>query len=261
MTYNEQEMWIDRVDPRDATKRIHLFGVLRIPEGARTPLPAVICSHGFTANHKEADPYAIALAQAGVVTLALDFFGGGAEVRSDGTLLDMTVATEADDLTAFVDAMATLPEVDGNRIGLLGCSQGGFVSTMVAARMPERIWRLALMYPAFVLHDDAVRSYPNPDDIPDSYLAFPGYELSRISRAYNLVARETDPYELMGLFAKDVLIVHGDNDTVVPLTYSKKAQRTFANARLIVSCKGTHGFTNEQLDHATGWVCEFFTKG
>lgn len=260
MTYTEQELWIEREDPRDADKTIRLFGLLRIPDGAQDPLPMVICAHGFTASHREADPYAVCLAEAGIATLAIDFFGGGAAVRSDGTLLDMTVATEADDLAAFVDAAAALPEVDASRIGLLGCSQGGFVSTMVAARMPERVWGLALMYPAFVLHDDALRLYPDAADVPETYCAFPSQEFSRISREYNLVARAIDPYELMPRYEGQTLIVHGDADVVVPLRYSRRAAKTFPHARLEVNDAGTHGFVGEQLDRAHTLVTEFFAS-
>ena len=260
MRYTERELWIEREDPRDKHATIRLFGVLRLPEGVAEPTPIVICAHGFTASHVEAEPYARALAEAGIASLGIDFFGGGAKVRSDGTLLDMTVATEADDLVAFVDAVASLPQIDERRIGLLGCSQGGFVSTMVAARMPQRIWALALMYPAYVLHDDSLRLFPNADDVPETYLAFPGQEFSRVSRAYNLVARATDPYELMGSYEGDVLIVHGDADVLVPLRYSRKAQKVFPHARLEVNDAGTHGFEGEQLARAIAWVTEFFAR-
>ncbi len=258
MDYTRSNMWIEREDPRDASKTIRLFGVLRVPDNASGPLPAVICCHGFTANHKEADPYAKALANAGIASLSIDFFGGGAHVRSDGTLLDMTVETEADDVVAFVDALAAMPEIDEQRIGLLGCSQGGFVVTMVASRIPERIWGLALMYPAYVLHDDALRLYPNADEVPDTYCAFPDQEFSRISRAYNLTARAIDPYELMPRYERPTLIVHGDADVVVPLRYSRRAVKAFPQARLEVNDAGTHGFTGEQLKRATKLVTEFF---
>jgi dienelactone hydrolase len=258
MSYEERDLWIERTDPRDANATIKLYAVLRVPEGATVPLPAVICAHGFTACHEEADVYAIALAEAGFVSVAIDFFGGGARVRSDGTLLDMTIETEADDLRAFLDAVCALPEVDANRVGFLGCSQGGFVSTMVAARVPERVWGLALMYPAFVLHDDALRLFPDEADVPDTYCAFEGHEFSRVSRAYNLAARACDPYELMPRYAGPTLIVHGDADIVVPLRYSRKAQKTFPSARLEVNDAGTHGFADEPLKRALTWVTDFF---
>lgn len=258
MAYTEQELWIEREDPRDAGKTIRLFGVLRVPEDAPGPLPAVICCHGFTASSKETAPYAVALAEAGLVSVALDFFGGGAEVRSDGTLLDMTIDTEADDLVAFVDAVQALPQVDETRVGLLGCSQGGFVATMVAARIPQRIWSLALMYPAFVLHDDAIRLFPDEADIPESYCAFTGHEFSRVSRAYNLAARATDPYELMGRYEGETLIVHGDGDTIVPYRYSRKAAKTFPHARLVMNEGASHGFADAHLAFALAEVTAFF---
>lgn len=260
MGFSEHELWVERRDPRDEGRNCRLFGLLRIPDEGDGPFPAVICAHGFTANHSEADPYAIALAERGFVTLAIDFFGGGMGIRSDGTLLDMTVETEAEDLSLFLDALRQREDVDEGRIGLLGCSQGGFVSTMVASRRPGDVFRLALMYPAFVLHDDALRLYPDEADIPDTYLAFEGYEPSRISRAYNLCARATDPYPLMERYQRPCLIAHGDADIVVPLRYSRKAAKTFADARLNIVEAGTHGFSGDALEQAKRLVCDFFCE-
>jgi len=258
MGHIERDLWVERQDPRDPSTTISLYALMRIPEGALGQLPAVICSHGFTANHTECDPYAIALAEAGITTIALDFFGGGMGIRSDGTLLDMTVETEADDLTKILSSVQALDWVDPARIGLLGCSQGGFVSTMVASRRPDEVAGLSLMYPAFVLHDDALRLYPEEEGVPDTYLAFPGYEPSRIARAYNLVARATDPYPLMARYAGPTLIAHGTADAIVPLAYSERAEQTFPDARLEVIEGGTHGFEDACLTRAVGLVCDFF---
>lgn len=259
--YEEQDFWIERTDPRDVTKKARLYGVLRIPEGAgmrHRQYPAVICAHGFTASHREADPYAIALANRGFVTLSIDFFGGGWDIRSDGTLLDMTVETERDDLFAFMDAVLTLPYVDADRLCLLGCSQGGFVSTMAAAARPAEVRALCLMYPAYVLHDDALALYPNVDDVPATYPAFDfAPDRSTISRAYNLVARAIDPYELMPSYTGEVLIIHGDSDAIVPLSYAQRAQKTFPHARLEVVEGAGHGLGSTNVAAAAKQAADF----
>ncbi|MDO4797091.1 MAG: alpha/beta fold hydrolase [Coriobacteriales bacterium] len=263
-TFDEQDFWIERTDPRDVTKKIRLYGVLRVPKGAaerHRAYPAVVCAHGFTANHAEADPYAIGLASRGFVSLSIDFFGGGWGIRSDGTLLDMTVETERDDLLAFVDALTLLPYVDADNVCLLGCSQGGFVSTMAAAARPRDVRALCLMYPAFVLHDDALALYPQVQDVPDSYPAFDfAPERSTISREYNLVARRTDPYRLMTAYPGQVLIVHGDADAIVPLSYAQRAQQTFAHARLEVMEGGDHGLRGDYLPRAVEFATEFLSN-
>lgn len=260
-TFTEQDFWVERTDPRDVTKKIRLYGVLRVPKGAaerKRAYPAVVCAHGFTANHAEADPYARGLAARGFVSLSLDFFGGGWGIRSDGTLLDMTVETERDDLLAAMDALTLLPYVDKDNVCLLGCSQGGFACTMAAAARPADVRALCLMYPAFVLHDDALAAYPQVEDVPETYPAFDfAPERSTISRAYNLVARRVDPYALMPAYPGQVLIVHGDADAIVPLTYAQRAHTTFLHARLEVLMGADHGLRGDYLPQAVQLATEF----
>ena len=47
----------------------------------------------------------------------------------------MTVLTEAADLEAVIRYAQAQPESDPDHLILMGCSQGGFVSAMVAARL------------------------------------------------------------------------------------------------------------------------------
>ena len=263
-SYDEQDFWVERTDPRDVARRIRIYGVLRVPKGARErrrKFPAVVCAHGFTANHVEADPYAIGLANRGFVTLSIDFFGGGWGIRSDGTLLDMTVQTERDDLLASVDELCKLRYVDYKNVCLLGCSQGGFVATMAAAARPDDVRALCLMYPAFVLHDDAIALFPREEDVPKTYAAFDfAPDRSVVSREYNLAARRTDPYRLMRTYRREVLIVHGDSDAIVPLSYAERASETFPHARLEVMDGADHGLRGDYLPHAIDLALEFLSN-
>ena len=117
---------------------------------------------------------------------------------------------------------------------------------------------LCLMYPAFVLHDDALAAYPQVEDVPETYPAFDfAPERSTISRAYNLVARRVDPYALMPAYPGQVLIVHGDADAIVPLTYAQRAQTTVWHARLEVLTGADHGLRGDYLPQAVQLATEF----
>ena len=68
----------------------------------------------------------------------------------------MSVLTEVLDLEAVIDHVLQLPYIDaGKGVLLIGCSQGGFVSALTAARRKEQVSRLALFYPALCIPDDA----------------------------------------------------------------------------------------------------------
>lgn len=133
-----------------------IYGVLYVPREPRAEqMPAVIISHGFGGNHTAGASYAESLAGQGYVVYCFDFRGGSPGSRSDGSTLEMSIMTEADDLTAAMNDIRSLPYVQKDEIFLMGTSQGGVVSALVAARNPQTVRGLVLLYPAFVLVDTA----------------------------------------------------------------------------------------------------------
>ncbi len=109
-----------------------LKGVLHLPDGAARPRPAIILCHGFGgscrgAGHPELGQ---ALTRAGYVVLRFDFRGCG---QSEGERANVICLEEARDLRQAIDFLETRPEVDRDRIGVIGASLGGSVAIYVAA--------------------------------------------------------------------------------------------------------------------------------
>lgn len=75
------------------------------------------------------------------------------------TSLEMTVLTEKEDLSTVLDYVKNQPFVDSNHIFLMGCSQGGFVSALLAAERENEIEKLILNYPALCICDDCRKGY------------------------------------------------------------------------------------------------------
>ena len=224
----EKDLWAEH-------DGIRVYGRLRVPDAA-APLPAVICSPFFSGDHETAGEWAAPLAEAGIVTCAIDFFGGTPHSRSGGRTTEMSVCTQAADLSAVLDVVRALPEVDPDRIYLLGQSQGGFVSTIVADERPTDVAGLFLLYPALVIHDDAVERFGAPENVPDTYEMW-----MELGRRYAVDALAWDPYEHMS-YPGPVRIWQGDADPLVPLAYAERAARTYANAELEVVHDAGHGF-------------------
>ena len=74
-------------------------------------------------------------------------------------MTQMTVLTEAEDLTEVISQVQQMENVDSDQLFIQGESQGGFVGAYVAAQIPEKIKGLILWYPAFVIPDDAKRRF------------------------------------------------------------------------------------------------------
>ena len=193
-----------------------LYGVLNLPEG-EGPFPLIILSHGFGGSHAGSLGYAARFAENGFATFCLDFCGGGLGSKSDGTMREMTVLTEAEDLTAVIRHFETDARFSG--ISLWGQSQGGFVSSYVAAQMPDTIRCLVIEFPAYVLQDDA-KARAQADG---SFTETSNVMGMTIGRRYNEDAVSFDIYEVIGAYAGPALILHGDRDAIVPLRYSERA--------------------------------------
>ena len=228
----------------------NLFGIYQHPEGA----PAlIILSHGFNGNHLGNQDYADFFTSRGFATFCLDFCGGGADSRSDGAFRNMSVLTEAEDLSAVIDYFRPRFPV----IFLWGASQGGFVSSYVAARRPGDVRALAIEFPAYVLQEDAHKRLPPDGVYPEE--GVPGMG-TVISRKYYLDAISFDIYDLLPSYPGDVLIQHGDQDSLVPLRCSEKAENAFPSAHLAVFPGQGHGFRGSSRQQAMEQAAEFFTR-
>ena len=241
-----EELWI-----RASLGKMH--GILTVPE-AEAPVPLIILCHGFGTDHTGLMDYADYFGGKGFATFCPDFCGGGPGSRSDGTMLEMSVLTEAEDLNAAGDHFLGDPRFSS--VMLWGGSQGGFVSGYVAAQRPQDIRAAVLEFPAVVLQDDA-RSKANPDG------SFP--EICRtlgqtIGRKYNEDAVSFDYYAHLAAYTGPVLILHGDADTIVPLRYSERATEVLAHAELIVLPGQKHGFTGQARQDAMAAEAAFFAK-
>ncbi|MBQ9010151.1 MAG: alpha/beta fold hydrolase [Clostridia bacterium] len=227
-----------------------IYGILTVPDGVG-PVPLVILSHGFGGNHRGHQDYADYFVARGFATFNFDFCGGGDESKSAGTMMEMTVLTEAEDLSAIIDRFQADDRF--SCICLWGASQGGFVSALVSARRPEAVRAVVLEYPAIVLQDDA-RERANPDG---TFPATSRVMRWTISHRYNEAAVSFDLYEQIRNYTGPVLILHGDRDRIVPLRYSERARDVYAHAELVVLPGQDHGFIGQSRTEAMIREAEF----
>lgn len=234
-----------------------IYGTLHVPDDGAAAHPLVIMSHGFGGAHFPEDPLASDLARAGYLTYAFDFCGGGIASKSSGSMLEMSVLTEADDLNDIMDALLKREDIDRERICLLGRSQGGFVAAYVAARRAADVRALVMFFPAFVIQDDARRRANEAGEFPETS-DIAGRIVGRI---YNEDAVSFNIFELLGDFHGKVLIIHGDADEIVPLSYSERALTCYDDARLEVLHGAGHGFRDEFYGRESARITLDFLEG
>lgn len=231
----------------------NIYGELTLPKGT-IPVPLVILCHGFGGNLTGNQDYADYFVSHGFAVYNFDFCGGGMESRSEGTMLQMSVLTEAQDLNSIIDHFKGDDRF--SRIILWGASQGGFVSAYVSAQRPSDIDRVLLEFPAIVLQDDA-KKRTNPDGTYPDVSHVMGMT---ISRKYNEDAVSFDLYDLLPACARPVLILHGDQDLIVPLAYSERAAQVYPHASLVLFPGQGHGFTGLAREGAMKAAVDFFLR-
>jgi len=122
----------DALDP-PTDARAALF----LPDGANaeTPVPAVVLLHGAAGVLGARElTYGAQFAEMGVAALVIDAFGARRDKASGfiNRLLNVTETMVLADAYAGLRFLDMMPEVDGDRVALMGFSYGG-ISTMLGA--------------------------------------------------------------------------------------------------------------------------------
>lgn len=221
-------------------------------------LPVAIVSHMFMVNYKLVVKYARFLAEEGYLAVCYDFNGGGLFSKSDGKSIDMSVLTEVADLEAVVKAVLKHEKADPSRLTLMGCSQGGFVSALVAARHPEMVEKLVMFYPALSIPEDSRKGQMlmakfDPNNVPEVIKC--GF--MKLGRQYVTDVNKMDAFQEISAYEGPVLILHGTADTAVDVSNSKKAAEVYKNARLELIEGAGHGFFKENGKKALVLLKEF----
>lgn len=229
---------------------MNIYGMLYMPVGDEEEYPAVIVSHGYLGSINFMESYAIAFAEAGYICYTFDYCGGGIFTRSDGEMSEMTLSSEIADLNAVIDTITALDLVDEDNLFLFGESQGGFVSAVTAAQRVEDVKALMLLYPGFSIPENCRLGVEG------------AAELTGLTFAEDYIedGASFDAYEAIAPYDRNVLIVHGDADNLVPIAYSEEALDVYESAELVVVPDGNHGFSDFQKPAVKAKLIEFMEE-
>lgn len=226
---------ITEVNVSDGTNNI--YGKLYTPKEEGV-YPAIIMCHGYNGTNADFSSDCWYFAENGYVACAFDFCGGSTRSLSSGSSTDMTIFTEKSNLLAVYNYIKGLSNVDASQIFLFGGSQGGLVTALATEELADEVKGMILYFPAFNIPDDWRRTYPSVDSIPEK-VDFWGLTLGK---EFFASMHDFYPFDNVGGFSKNVLILYGENDAIVPYSYMEKAKEIY-NAELIVYPNEGHGFT------------------
>ena len=251
MPHRTEEIWCENGSNR-------IYGIAYIPE-AEGRLPLVIFSHELGNNHEAGVRYAECLAAHGYAAYVFDFCGGsagGTQNRSDGSNSEMSVLTEASDLSAVLDAAKAWPFVDSEKVFLLGGSQGGLVTIITGCERQDELAGMMLMYPALSAKADSqANSYALPEEVPEDVPLFGGW--MHVGRNYITDLWKVDFDQLFASYRGKLLLLHGDQDSTVDVSWSEQAVEIIPDCEFHVIPGGGHEFYGQPFEEAMGYIISY----
>lgn len=212
--------------------------------------PAVIIVHGWGGNAAVMLPLARPLHDAGFTTLFID-------ARCHGASDDDSFASLprfAEDAEHAFDWLASLPQIDPRRIALLGHSVGAGAAMLAALRRPGVA---AVVSVAAFAHPAAMmRRWLAARHIPERPLG--RYILDYVQQTIGHRFDDIAPINTIGRVRCPVLLVHGEDDEVVPIDEARQilAARRDAAIELLVLSGDHESFADleRHMEHLIGFL-------
>ena len=198
--------------------------------------PLAVILHGITGNRQERHITGVAdaLRRAGFGTLRVDLYGHG---ESGGSFSEHTIPNWVCNTLDVLDYAGTVSE----RVYLCGHSQGGLTAILAGEERSAQLSGMILLSPAWSIPDGARKGNLlgmrfDPEDVPE-YLELPNKGVS-VGRKYVRTAQGIRIGE--PAFSGPVLIIHGEADQTVSVSWSKELVRRYPNAGLVTSPGDAH---------------------
>ncbi|KIL37207.1 hypothetical protein SD71_00235 [Cohnella kolymensis] len=241
-----------------------LRGMLHAPDHITGKSPAVILFHGFTGSKTGAQFVFVELCRRlekkGIASVRFDFSGSG---ESDGDFMGTTLTSQLSDASNILDYVRSLDFVDKEKVMILGMSLGGVIASLLAADRKDEIHALCLWCPAAIVVQDLKEGKLQNIDISHldnwEYIDVRGLKLGK---DFVNDALCWDIYATASYYNKNVLLIHGDQDDLVPISVSEKYLETYgqkAELKVVPGAGHTYesvGWRNQLLDH----TLDFFNR-
>jgi len=240
-----------------------LVGDLYLPVGFEKPYSVMIRTHGLTTNRRgrggKWPEIAQRFLQEGMAVIVFDH-RGAIDGESEGKFEDTTLTGRAEDLKAVVEYSKTIPEINLNKIFLLGSSLGGLTALLVTSRI-ESIKGLILLSTSF--------NFPKPsEEMIKAFNELGFYQLPTGEKITKGLYEDLQRYNIKEMCQKikcPTLILHGCLDQLFPRhqAHLLKAHLSNTECQLIEIEGADHAFTdqlNEVLDSILDWLKKLLGK-
>ena len=233
---------------------LNIYGKVFLPEGDG-PFPTIVLFSGFKGSYSAFRDVSKKLVQNGIASVACDYIGYTSPTKSYGEPTDMTLESLSKDAISVINELSLIPEIDMDRIYLMGHSYGGLVATNIATEYPKRICGLIGLEPAYQMPQDFIEYFQDESEIKDVI-----YQPIYVSGQFAKEMRNFDPYAKMPEYKGPVLIIGGGKAPSIgaeKLEILEKAIDTLPNAELVIVEEADHGFSPKGRDKLIELVQKF----
>jgi dipeptidyl aminopeptidase/acylaminoacyl peptidase len=229
-------------DSADGT-RLHGWFLPAIGPRSGRAAPTVLQVHGNAGSIRSHLWFTEYLPAAGFNLFIFDYRGYG---QSEGTprRRDDLIA----DTDAALDALLARDDVDPQRVGMFGQSLGGSIGLNAMAEREEI--RAAVVVAAFTSWRDMAAD------------AVSGGRSGPIARtlARVLIRDHRRPDECIARIDRPVLLVHGDDDRIVPMHHTERLAAAKPDATMLVLPGGRHNDLRDSHPELDARVVEFLSR-
>jgi dipeptidyl aminopeptidase/acylaminoacyl peptidase len=222
-----------------------------VPAPGAGASPALAVLHGWGGNAETMLPLAAPLHRAGYALLLLDARSHG---RSDLDTFS-SMPRFAEDLEHAVAWLRRQPGVDPARVGVVGHSVGAAAALLAASRRDDLAAVVGIA--AFAHPETVMRRLLAAWHVP--YIPFGWYVLRYVQHVIGYRFDDIAPLNTIGRVRCPVLLVHGTEDTVVPVAEAQALHARCNGAGRLLLVKGRHD-DYEDLEHRIGDVVGFLEE-
>jgi dipeptidyl aminopeptidase/acylaminoacyl peptidase len=224
-----------------------------IPDG-EGPFPAVVMNHGHGGGRQEGGGFgrlAKALADAGILTIRMDFPGTGDSKESftEGYLSNMI----SDSNASLAYLLANYP-ADPDRLGILGYSMGGRIALTIGETADNPYKAMGLLAPSanagkglllFFAGSEAeyerLYAEASTDKGYADYTTQYGQE-QKLSKQWFDELLASSPLDTISAYKGAMLVVHGDKDTVIKPEENAAVVAAYPAASIVLVPEADHGY-------------------
>lgn len=224
-----------------------------VPDG-EGPFPAVVMNHGHGGGRQEGGGFgrlAKALADAGILTIRMDFPGSGDSKESftEGYLSNMI----SDSNASLAYMLANYP-VDPARLGILGYSMGGRIALTIGASADSPYKAMGLLAPSadpgkglLLFFAGSEAEYERLYAEASSDKGYADYttqygQQQKLSKQWFDELLASKPLENIGAYKGAMLVVHGDKDVVIKPAENEAVVAAYPAASIVLVPDADHGY-------------------